>query len=113
MRDWTLAAIAVALMWPLDRMTAATMAWRWGVMRRPLRLRIFSASVASIVPSSIVGAQCSTCIGLQQHRRGAPRDRVGHDSILMPVVVTGGSGLVGRAAIRAFGERSPEVRAYV
>src|SRR5204863_8976188 len=35
------------------------------------------------------------------------------DSFLMPVVVTGGSGLVGRAAIRAFGGRSPEVRAYV
>src|SRR5437588_10624341 len=31
----------------------------------------------------------------------------------MPVVVTGASGLVGRAAVRAFSERSPEVRAYV
>src|SRR2546423_9659458 len=32
---------------------------------------------------------------------------------VMPVVVTGASGLVGRAAVRAFHERSPEVRAYV
>src|SRR2546423_12354710 len=31
----------------------------------------------------------------------------------MPVGVRGASGLVGRAAIRAFGERWPEVRAYV
>ena len=31
----------------------------------------------------------------------------------MPVVVTGASGLIGRAAVRAFSARSPEVRAYV
>src|SRR5207249_679311 len=31
----------------------------------------------------------------------------------MPVVVTGASGLIGRAAVRAFAARSPEVRAYV
>src|SRR5919108_3171486 len=31
----------------------------------------------------------------------------------MPVVVAGASGLVGRAAVRSFSERSPEVRAYV
>src|SRR5438552_87260 len=31
----------------------------------------------------------------------------------MPVVVTGASGLVGRAALRAFRRRAPEVRAYV
>lgn len=31
----------------------------------------------------------------------------------MPVVVTGASGLIGRAAVRAFARTSPEVRAYV
>src|SRR5205807_9770451 len=31
----------------------------------------------------------------------------------MPVVVTGASGLIGRAAVRAFAARAPEVRAYV
>jgi uncharacterized protein YbjT (DUF2867 family) len=38
---------------------------------------------------------------------------LGHDATVMPVVVTGASGLVGTAAIRAFRERAPEVRAYV
>lgn len=31
----------------------------------------------------------------------------------MPVVVTGASGLIGRYAIRAFGQASPQVRAYI
>src|SRR5205823_14276106 len=37
----------------------------------------------------------------------------GHDATVMPVVVTGASGLVGTAAIRVLVDRSPEVRAYV
>ena len=34
-------------------------------------------------------------------------------NVLMPVVVTGASGLIGVAAVTAFSRRSPEVRAYV
>jgi uncharacterized protein YbjT (DUF2867 family) len=46
---------------------------------------------------------------LQQH----PRPFAARYAAAMPVVVTGASGLIGRAAVRAFSERSPEVRAYV
>jgi uncharacterized protein YbjT (DUF2867 family) len=45
---------------------------------------------------------------LQQHEPPAPL----YDA-RMPVVVTGASGSIGRAAVRAFADRSPEVRAYV
>ena len=116
MSPWTLRATAVGEMWPSVRMTSATIARRWGVMRRP-RLRSISSTSPSSAPAAVRGGgpsnECSEPLQVQRSRggrlrpvgaapaHGRPR-RVPADACCSCISRTcGASGIGGQPRVRA------------